>query len=88
MKQNGMSVSLFNHHVVLCLTDEFESLSFVLDAPHICASSFLQHNDTLELLATVTQQTKTDTEQQKRRASTEHPRPTVQLSVIDLSHFV
>jgi hypothetical protein len=40
------------------------------------------------LLATVTQQTETGTEQQKRRASTELPRPTVQPSVIDLSRFV
>jgi hypothetical protein len=63
-------------------------ISFVLDVPHICASSFLQHDDTLELLATVTQQTKTDTEQQKCGASTELLRPTVQPSVIDLSHFV
>jgi hypothetical protein len=30
MKQNGMRVSLFNHHVVLCLTDELESLVHVL----------------------------------------------------------
>jgi hypothetical protein len=53
-------------------------LSSVVVSPTYGTSSFLQHKDALELLATVTQQTETDTEQQHRRASTELPRLTIQ----------
>jgi hypothetical protein len=73
-------LSIFTYHTYV--------LSSIVIPPTGGSSSLLQHKDALELLATVTQQTKTATEQQNPRASTELPRLTVQPSGVDLSHFV